>query len=140
MQKKKIEFCYTAYGIIDKMGNRIGLRKANNKINFESLVKSCDIGLSSVILKKRILKNLNFAETKTKEDYILWLKLAQRGVSMYGLNKKLYLWRKLDYSLSSSSIQKILDGYRVYRTYLKYNIFKSLLCLFILSFNSILKK
>jgi teichuronic acid biosynthesis glycosyltransferase TuaG len=140
MQKKKIEFCYTAYGIIDKMGNRIGLRKANNKINFESLVKSCDIGLSSVILKKRILKNLNFAETKTKEDYILWLKLAQRGVSMYGLNKKLYLWRKLDYSLSSSSIQKILDGYRVYRTYLKYNIFRSFLCLFILSFNSLLKR
>ena len=42
-------------------------------------------------------------------------------------------------SLSSSIFQKLTDGFQVYRVYLKYNIFKSLICLFVLSVNSILR-
>ncbi len=142
MKKSNLEFSFTSYGIIDSKGNIIGGIDAKSRIDFKDLVKSCDIGLSSVILKKKILKNLNlgFASTKTKEDYILWLNLALKGTKMYGINEQLSFWRKLDFSLSSSILQKIFDGYRVYRKYLRYNIFKSLLCLLILSFNAILKK
>tara|TARA_Y100001970_G_scaffold234571_1_gene293040 strand:- start:3901 stop:4647 length:747 start_codon:yes stop_codon:yes gene_type:complete len=142
MKKLDVEFSFTSYGIINSQGNITKVINAKSKMDFESLVKSCDIGLSSVVLKKKIFKNLNlrFANTKTKEDYILWLKLAQKGIKMYGINKQLSFWRKLDFSLSSSILQKIFDGYRVYRTHLGYNIFKSLLCLLILSFNAFLKK
>ena len=142
MKKNDIDFSYTAYNIINEKGVKIGLREFHDNINFEKLISSCDIGLSSVILKKNIFKKFNifFPKTKTKEDYILWLKLAQRGVKMRGLNVELSSWRKLDNSLSSSSIQKILDGYKVYRKYLKFNVFKSYICLFTLSLNYLFKK
>ena len=48
-------------------------------------------------------------------------------------------WRKLNNSLSSSAVQKIQDGYRVYNKFMKFNIFKSLYFLFLLSLNSLFK-
>ena len=30
----------------------IGFREAKNRLNFNNLIKSCDIGLSTVVLKK----------------------------------------------------------------------------------------
>ena len=55
------------------------------------------------------------------------------------MDEKLTQWRKIPNSLSSSSIQKLLDGYRVYRIHLGYGRFKSLMYLVLLSINFILK-
>jgi len=105
-------------------------------------LKSCDIGLSTVIINRKVLKNINkpFVSLKTKEDYVLWLKLSAMGFKIFGIKKSLTKWRKLNQSLSSSIIQKIFDGYKVYRIYLKMNVIKSLYRLFILSFNFLLKR
>jgi len=85
------------------------------------------VGLSTVIIKKDIL-NLKklFPALKTKEDYVLWLRLAKKGYTFYGLNLNLSSWTKRKNSLSSSTIQKILDAIRVYRNYEKMNLFKSI--------------
>ena len=58
---------------------------------------------------------------------------------MKGIDENLTSWRKNKQSLSSSTIQKLLDGYRVYRIYLGYGVIKSLFCLLVLSINFILK-
>ena len=55
------------------------------------------------------------------------------------LNKDLSEWNKVKNSLSSSSIQKIKDGYKVYNHYMNFNFFKSLYYLLILSLNSLKK-
>ena len=89
--------------------------------------------------KRLIKKNLKFSKLKTKEDFTLWLKLAKKGIAMKGINVELTSWRKTTNSLSSSIIQKISDGYKVYNKELKYNTLMSLFMLFILSVNSILK-
>lgn len=142
MKKLNIDACYTSYKVINYHGKIIGERKAKSKLNYNNLLNSCDIGLSTVIIKKKLLNNLKifFPNIKTKEDYILWLKLAKKGIIFFGINEKLTKWRKLKNSLSDSSIQKIFDGYRVYNTYLNYGFIKSLFRLFILAVNSILKK
>ena len=50
-------------------------RKAKNFQNFKQIIKSCDIGLSSVIIKKKIISDeISFVDLKTKEDFVLWLK------------------------------------------------------------------
>ena len=141
MKNTKVDFSHTSYDIINEKGEIIGTRNANKEIRFIDLVKSCDIGLSTVIMKKNLFNKieLNFPNLKTKEDYVLWLKLSQNGTRMLGLDKKLTSWRKLSNSLSSSSLQKIIDGYRVYRKYMKYGVVKSLFSLFILSKNFLKK-
>ena len=46
------------------------------------------------------------------------VKVISRKIKIYGIKKMVY-WRKLDNSLSSNFLQKMNDGYKVYRIYLK---------------------
>lgn len=86
-------------------------------------MKSCDIALSSVIMKRSLLgRSLKFGQTKTKEDYLLWLKIS-KITKIYGINKSLLFWRKTDNSLSSNTLQKIYDAYTVYDQIEKKNFF-----------------
>tara|TARA_B100000427_G_C14965210_1_gene358540 strand:- start:76 stop:504 length:429 start_codon:yes stop_codon:yes gene_type:complete len=142
MKKYNSNFSFTAYEIIDENEKIIGSRKAENTINFDHLINSCDIGLSTVLMKKNFFneKKYKFPSLTTKEDYVLWLKLAKNGVKMIGINQNLSSWRKSKNSLSSSIIQKLLDGYKVYRVYLEYGRLKSIFCLINLSINFIIKK
>ena len=138
MKKNKFNITHTSYYVTNSKSQIIGKRIANN-LTYYDLVKSCDIGLSTVILKKKILKKKFFANLKTKEDYVLWLRLAKKGHKFYGLNKFFTRWMSLNNSLSSSTIQKLFDGYKVYRIHLKKSVFLSFYHLFILSFNFLKK-
>lgn len=142
MKDSNITFSFTAYEVINEKGLKIGLREAQKKIDFKKLKYSCDIGLSTVIIKKEIFQDntLLFAPLKTKEDFVLWLKMAEKGIELFGLNENLSSWRKSSNSLSSSISQKLFDGYKVYRIYLNYSRIKSLIYLIILSINFILKR
>jgi teichuronic acid biosynthesis glycosyltransferase TuaG len=140
MLNNKIDFCFTSYSIINKKNSIIKFIKAKKDIGYKDLIKSCDIGLSTVMLKKRLLKKIKFTKIKTKEDYILWLKLSKKNVKMLGLDQKLVLWRKLDYSLSSSVFQRVHDAFYVYNTHLNFNFIKSIYYIFLMSLNFFRKR
>ena len=142
MKENNIHFVHTSYEIIDQNNKYISVRKAQDEIDYNDLRNSCDIGLSTVMVDKKIFndKTLKFASLKTKEDYVLWLKIAKKEIKIFGLDEKLTKWRKIPNSLSSSAVQKLLDGYRVYRVYLGYSRFKSFMYLLLLSVNYILKR
>ncbi len=140
MNENKIDFSFTAYDIIDYSNKKIGERKAKRILNFNDLIKSCDIGLSTVILKKELIDDdCQFASLTTKEDYVLWLKIAKKNVKLYGINDTLVKWRKLDNSLSSNTMQKLIDGFKVYNKYMNYNKIISIIYLFRLSLNYLIK-
>ncbi len=140
MEKNKLEFSFTSYDIIDEKGKFLKKRKIIKELNFKKLLRHCYIGLSTVILNKKLItKSCRFPNLKTKEDFTLWLKLAKKRVRMEGLNQSFSIWRKSNNSLSSSNYQKIKDGYFVYRNQLKYGVIKSFYYLLVLSINSILK-
>lgn len=141
MKYSNFTFSFTSYDIIDENNNFIKYRKAPSYVDFQKLINSCDIGLSTVMIKKELFKNnkYQFAKLRTKEDYVLWLKLARDKITMKSMKQNLTSWRKCKNSLSTSVMQKIVDGYRVYRNYLKYGRLKSLYCLVNLSVNSIIK-
>ena len=141
MKENNLEFSFTSYEIINNKNEKIGFREAKENLSFKQLRNSCDIGLSTVVIKKNIFDNekFRFGETKTKEDFVLWLILAKNGIPMNGIKECLMSWRKNSESLSSSNIQKIIDGYKVYRNYLQYSRIKSFFFLIILSLNFMLK-
>ena len=139
MKKRKIKISHTSYYIINYKNKIIGQRKAKD-LSHKQLLKSCDIGLSTIILDKKLIKNnAKFASIKTKEDYVLWLQITQNEKKIYALSDNLTKWRKLDNSLSSSKFQKIKDGYLVYRKYMKFGQIKSFFYLGLLSINFLLK-
>jgi len=141
MEKNKQVFSHTSYCIIDKRNKIISSRLAKSKIKFEELIKSCDIGLSTVVLNTNFIKknNFYFSRIKTKEDFVLWLKIVKKIKFITGIKKKLTYYRKVTNSLSSNKLISIINGYKVYRNYMNYSITKSLYYLIILSINSLKK-
>ena len=138
MIKNKIDITHTNYKVINDENKIIRIMKVEKLLTFKKLLNSCDIGLSTVMINSRIKKLINFKKIKTKEDYILWLNLSKK-YQIVGIDKFLTKWRKSENSLSSSTIQKIKDAYRVYNKYLGYNAIYSAYRTFILSINYILK-
>ena len=140
MNKHKVKISHTSFSIINANGRITGEQIAKKVLTYKELLKSCDMGLSSVVLEKKILKKLRFPLLKTKEDYVLWLNITKNDIKIFGLNKKLSKWRKLPNSLSSAFLQKIFDGYRVYKNYMKFSLIKSFYYLIRLSLYALIKK
>ena len=134
------DFSHTTYQIINYNGKIVGKIRARETLKYKELLKSCDIGLSSVILERKLLDNMKFPELKTKEDFVLWLGLAKKSVNLVGLDKPLMFWRQTSNSLSSSTLQKLKDAFKVYYLYEKKNFFYSIFCVIRLSTYALFKK
>ena len=96
MKNLDIDFSFTSYEVIIENGKMIGHRDAAYSLTFEKLLSSCDIGLSTVICKKKLFDNKNyfFPKIKTKEDFVVWLKLL-KDLSKQRVLMSLTIWRKL---------------------------------------------
>ena len=140
MKKNSLDFSYSDYSIINEKGILIKKIKSPKTIKFKNLLFSCDIALSSVTIRCNLLKSEKFSNIKTKEDYLLWLKLSQKNIKMMGIRENLIFWRKTNNSLSSSIVQKFKDAFLVYNKYLKLNFLVSIVLIFFLSINSIIKR
>ena len=140
MSNHGYDFSHTTYQIINHNGKIVGKIRARETLRYKELLKSCDIALSSVILKRKLLNDMEFPKLKTKEDYVLWLGLAKKSVNLAGLNKSLMFWRQTSNSLSSSISQKLKDAFKVYYLYEKKNFFYSIFCVIRLSTYALLKK
>ena len=139
MIKKNYNFTHTSYYIIKDSINHKIIRKSKD-LNFKNLINSCNIGLSTVIVNKKLFKNdIFFSNFKTKEDYYLWLKICQQGEKCYYYEEPLTYWRSTHNSLSSSVFQKIKDSFKLYY-YFEKSFFKSIYRIIILVLNFITKK
>jgi len=140
MLKNDYDFSYTTYQVINSNGKIVDKIKARKKLDYNELLKSCDIGLSSVILKRKLLNEMKFPGLKTKEDFVLWLSLAKKSVDLAGFDEPLMFWRQTSNSLSSSILQKLKDAFKVYYLYEKKNFFYSIFCVARLSTYALFKK
>lgn len=140
MKKNNFQMSHTSYKIINEEGEILNIRKSRYFNNYKNILTSCDIGLSSVLLKKELITDdIKFASLKTKEDFVLWLKILKSGFEIGALEEPLMSWRKTKGSLSSSIFQKLKDGFKVYNHFMNYNLIKSLYLLISLSINYLKK-
>jgi len=137
MRKNKCLISHTDYKIINSKNKILGYMGVKKRLSYNDLIFSCDIGLSTVMISKKLKSKALFPNMITKEDYILWLKLSKR-FNIYGIQKNLGSWRKSDPSLSYFW-QKIKDAFTLYSKYEKFNLFKSLFFVLLLSLNFIKK-
>lgn len=137
MIHSKADISYTAYKVIDKKDKILGVRNVSKEINYKKLSKYCEIGLSTVLIKKRFLKKNKFPEIKTQEDFALWLILIKKGLKFLPVKKVLSSWRRTDNSLSSNIMQKISDAFKVFYCIEKKNLIISIISVVILSINKL---
>ena len=142
MKKNNYQISHTSYFIINEKKKIIGQRKARDLLSIDKILKSCDIGLSTVIIEKKVIikNNIKFPKLVTKEDFVFWLTLLKKNYKFYAYDSNLTNWLDSKNSLSSSTIQKLFDGFKVYNYYMRFNIIKSLYYLICLSLNYLKKK
>ena len=139
MKNNKISFSHTSYDVINHKNEIIKNKRAPKIIIFDKLLLNCQIGLSTVMIDKKLLNHeCKFPNLKTKEDFVLWLQISKK-TDLYGIDLPLTKWRKLKNSLSANSFQKLIDGFNVYNKYMKFNYLKSFYFLMILSINFLKK-
>ena len=139
MEKNNYTITHTTYQILQEQ-KIVSLRIARTFSSLSELIHSCDIGLSTVVVKRDIFKkDIKFPNLKTKEDFVLWLKILKKGYVIYPLKKNLVTWVKTKNSLSSSLIQKLKDSFSLYNHYMGYSFLKSLYFTIILSINFLKK-
>ena len=142
MKKNNYQISHTSYFIVDEKKKIIGQRKARNLLSVNEVLKSCDIGLSTVIIEKKVIvkTNTKFPQLVTKEDFVFWLSLLKINYKFYAFDSNLTNWTDSKNSLSSNTIQKLFDGFKVYNYYMKFNIIKSFYYLICLGLNYLKKK
>ena len=142
MKQNNYKISHTSYYIVDKNKKIIGQRRARDFLSINAILKSCDIGLSTVVLEKNVVTHnkIKFPNLVTKEDFVFWLMLLKKNYKFQAQDKYLTSWTDLENSLSSSTIQKLKDGFRVYYNYMNFNIVKSLYYLIFLNINYLKKK
>ena len=140
MVENKFDFTFCDYEKKISSKKTINVKSIKNKLDYNDLINSCDIGLSTVLLNREIINSQLFPKLKTKEDYVAWLRITKKKIYAYNLNESLVVWNNVKNSLSSNFFQKISDGFKVYYIYEKFNLTKSIYYLLKLSVNSLKRK
>ena len=140
MEKNFLDFTHTSYSAINQKGKFLYSLKAKTELTHEDLILSCDVALSTVVMKRDIFKDYKFTKITTKEDYLLWLQLSKDNVKIVGIDRIFTYWRKVNNSLSSGICQKIKDAFKIYYIYEKKSFVMSIINVFFLSFFSLNKK
>jgi teichuronic acid biosynthesis glycosyltransferase TuaG len=139
MKKTLSDFTFTSYNIISENDKHIGKKKVIKDAEYMDMLKSNYIGLSTVVVNLKKIKNLKFPNLKTQEDFALWLLLLRKGYKLNYLNQFLTSWRKTNNSLSSNIFQKISDAFKLYYMHENKNFVISIYSVLILSFNKVIK-
>ncbi len=139
MQKNLLNFSFTSYNVINNNNKLINKRFVNKDPSYISLQKKNIIGLSTVMFNRKILKDVKFPNLKTQEDFALWLNLLKKGHKLSHIKTFLSSWRKTDDSLSSNSLQKVSDAFKLYNNYQNKNLILSVYSVIVLGYNKLFK-
>lgn len=120
-------FTYTSYSIMDQHGDLLNKSViAPPKLDYKFLLKKPgSIGCLTVMLDREKIDDVLMPNIKTRQDFALWLKVLRNGVTAYGLNESLSLYRKVPGSISSNKIKAAKKNWYVYRHIEKLNLFQS---------------
>ena len=139
MKKKSSNFSFTSYNVINEKNKFIKKRIVTMDPTYEKLQKKNIIGLSTVMINRNIIKDLNFPNLKTQEDFALWLSLIKKGHKLSHINDSLSSWRKSNDSLSSNNLQKIIDAFKLYYIHQNKNLLLSIYSVIVLGYNKLFK-
>ncbi len=139
IKEKNLNFIHSSYYVVDQEDRVLGRFKSKS-LSYKELIKSCDIGLSTVLVSADILKKNLFPDISTKEDYICWLNIIKKIPILYGDKETLVIYRKKKNSLSSNVFTKLKNAFKVYHNFENFSLLKSIFSTIRLSIFYLLKE
>jgi len=141
MVKNKYHFTYTNYLPFKTDIKEKSLKEIKPKkfFNFEMFTKNTSIATSSMVIKRSLIGNTKFTNTKICEDYFFKCAILKKTKYAYCLAKNLMRYRIRKNSLQSNKIRNIYWIWYINRNYNKMNLFSNIISIFFISINSIKK-
>lgn len=115
-KENKADFTFTGSAYIDEEGNPYsGIFKVPEKVSYRTLLRHNVITCSSVLVKRKYFENIKMEKDEMHEDYAVWLRILKLGISAYGVNEPLLIYRISKNSKSGNKIKTIKMTYKVFR-------------------------
>ncbi len=126
MEENNYDFTYTWYEKIDEEGNLLKeIVKSEDKINYNKLLKSNQIGCLAAMYNAKKLGKIYMPLIRKRQDYALWLQVLKKVDYGYCLKENLAQYRIVNGSVSSNKINLIKYNWKLFRDVEKLSIFKS---------------
>lgn len=110
------DFIFTGASYIDEEGRPYsGIFEVPEKVSYRKLLRHNVITCSSVLVKKKYFENIKMEKDEMHEDYAVWLRILKLGISAYGVNEPLLIYRISRNSKSGNKIKTIKMTYKVFR-------------------------
>ena len=118
MLRNKILFSFTGYEVYNESNKHTSTITPPLKISFEDLLKTNVIGCLTVMVNKKNLKISKFPNTRTRNDYLLWLTiLNENKIFAYSIRRPLSKYIVHKHSLTSNKLRLIFDTFQAYDYY-----------------------
>ena len=136
MKNNNFVFSYTNYKTFGEKD-----RKVNNpsKLDYTGFLRNTSIATSTMMIKRNIIGNIKFTDTKICEDFFFKCKLLKKIGYAYCLKEYLTNYRIRRKSLQSSNLRNFYWIWKINKNYNKLNIFDNFISLLFISFNSLKK-
>ena len=141
MEKNKYFFTYTNYKPFKHGEKNINLKEIRpaNYFIFEKFIKDTSIATSTMVIKRSLVGDIKFTNTKICEDYFFKCEILKKVDKAYCLQENLTKYRIVKNSLQSNKLRNFYWIWYINKNYNKLNFFKNLTSLLCISINSIKK-
>lgn len=119
-------FSFAPYHIIDEDGKELGLSTTRSKVNYQDILRTCDIGCLTAVYDRHHLGNMYMANIKRRHDYTLWLEILRKIPYAYSYHEPLGFYRLRPHSISKNKINTMYYIWKVYRNVEKIPITQSI--------------
>tara|TARA_B100001564_G_C20512111_1_gene611087 strand:+ start:7 stop:771 length:765 start_codon:yes stop_codon:yes gene_type:complete len=136
MKKNNFSFSYTDY---KTFGNK--KRKVDNpsKLNYLNFLRNTSIATSTMMIKRDLIGNIKFTNTKICEDFFFKCRLLQKVGHAFCLDQYLTNYRIRKNSLQSNNLRNFYWIWKINKNYNKLNIIDNFISLLFISINSLKK-
>jgi len=135
MENNNYLFTYTNY---ETFGKKIKFISPAKEYDFKKFIHDTSICTSTMIIKRNILKNIEFTNSEICEDYFFKCKIL-KICNAYCLDDFLTKYRIRKNSLQSSSLKNFYWIWKINKEYNKFNFFENFFSLLFISINSLKK-
>jgi teichuronic acid biosynthesis glycosyltransferase TuaG len=116
IEKEAAEFLFTGSSYINEEGEPYkGIFEVPEKITYKKLRNQNVISCSSVLVKKKYFEHIKMEKDEMHEDYAVWLRILKTGVTAFGVNEPLLIYRISRNSKSGNKMKTVKMTYKVFR-------------------------
>ena len=138
MNENNLNFTFTRYVAFKSKGLK-KIISPPQKIIYEDFVNNTSIATSSMMIKKKFIRNIKLSHSPNFEDYFLKCQILKKIKYAHCLQQNLVAYRIRERSLSKNKLRNVYWIWKINRKFNKLSFVKSLISVVLISINSLRK-